>query len=187
MMDIATTLGTLYTGSLVRLAAVGLEFKEARARWSNDAELMRLWSDDPAVPRSAESYEADDDRHDDGKRFEFAIRTIADDNLIGACGLWPEWNHQSAWLGIGIGESEYRGKGYGTDAMRVLVRYGFQELGLYRIQLNVLANNPRAIRSYEKVGFVREVVQRAADYRDSVRHDIYTMGLLRTDWEAANP
>ncbi len=185
MNDIA--LGTLYAGSLIRLSAIGADFKEAMARWSNDAEFQRLWDDDPASPRAAEYFTPDEDDHEDGRRFEFAIRTLEDDKLIGTCGLWPQWNHQVSWLGIGIGEPDYRGKGYGTDAMRVLVRYGFQELGLYRIQLGVIGYNTRAVRSYEKVGFVREQVQRAAIYRDGVRSDTYTMGLLRPEWEAANP
>jgi len=52
--------------------------------------------------------------------FRFTIRTLEDDKLIGECFLEPNWNHQSSWLAIGIGEPDYRSKGYGTDAMRVL-------------------------------------------------------------------
>jgi len=66
----------------------------------------------------------------------------------------------------------------------VLIGYGFRELGLYRITLSVFSYNTRAIRSYEKVGFVREQVQRAALFRDGERYDMYIMGLLRPEWEA---
>ncbi len=178
------SLGTLYTGQLVRLAAIGTDFKDAMARWSNDAEYSRLINYNASAPRSAESYAPNDDHHDNGTEFNFAIRSLADDKLIGECDLDVTWNHQNAWVGIGIGEPDYRGKGYGTDAMRVLIGYAFRELGLYRITLGVFSYNTRAIRSYEKAGFVRERIERGAIYKDGVHHDSYMMGILLPEWEA---
>jgi len=173
-------LDTLFTGQLIRLSAYGTAVKEAQARWSEDAEYQRLLASDVAAPRPPAFF----DEEDEDENYAFAIRTLDDDKLIGECNLWPMWNHQNAWLAIGIGEPDYRGKGYGTDAMRVLIGYGFRELGLYRITLSVFSYNTRAIRSYEKVGFVREQVQRAALFRDGERYDMYIMGLLRPEWEA---
>jgi RimJ/RimL family protein N-acetyltransferase len=178
------SLGTLYTGQLVRLAAQSTDLHEAMARWSNDSEYMRLLIYGPACPRPADAFTPDDDRRDNPSEISFAIRTLADDKLIGECELEVSWNHQSAWVGIGIGEPDYRGKGYGTDAMRVLVGYGFRELGLHRIQLGVFGFNTRAIRSYEKAGFVREQVLRGGIFKDGVHYDEYRMGLLRPEWEA---
>ena len=60
-----------------------------------------------------------------------------------------------ATLGIALGR-EYIGRGYGTDAMRVIVSYGFREMGLHRIQLGVAPFNPAGIRAYEKAGFVHD-------------------------------
>ena len=63
------------------------------------------------------------------------------------------WNGRDAFVGLGIGETEYWNKGYGTDVMNVLLRYAFMELNLLRVTLSVFEYNPRAIRSYEKAGF----------------------------------
>ena len=177
--------GPLFTGELVRLTAKQADDNGLIAAWQNDAEYLRLLDDEPARPRSAQDLTRQDkDRHDNGHRFEFMFRTVAEDKLIGFGGMWINWNRRTGWLGIGIGEPEYRGRGYGTDAMRLLVGYGFRELDLYRIQLGVLAINPRAIRCYEKVGFIREMVRRAEIYRDGQRIDAIYMGLLRSEWDA---
>ena len=114
----------------------------------------------------------------------FGIYTLTDNRLIGSCSIEPMRSHRNAWVAIGIGDPAYRGKGYGTDAMRLLIGYGFRELDLQKITLSAFGYNLRAIRSYEKAGFIREVVQRAALYRDGQRHDMIVMGILRREWEA---
>lgn len=180
-------IGSLFTGKLVRLAAAQADDAKLQARWHNESEFLRLLDDDPALPRSVAHItrqETERREHHGNDRFEFMIRTLADNTLIGFGGIGARWNHRDAWLGIGIGDPAYRSRGYGTDAMRLLVGYGFRELDLHRITLSVLATNPRAIRCYEKVGFVCEVVNRADVYRDGQRIDVYTMGLLRREWEA---
>jgi len=182
---ISDTLGTLFTGRLVRLTAKQAEDNKLIAGWQNDAEYLRLLDDDPAQPLSVEDLNKHDkDRHHRDNSFEFMLRTLAEGKLIGFGALWINWNHRTAGLGIGIGEPEFRGKGYGTDAMRLLIGYGFRELDLHRIQLSVLASNLRAIRCYEKVGFIREIVKRAEIYRDGQWIDVIYMGLLRSEWEA---
>jgi len=180
------SLGTLFSGALIRLAALTKSDRPTIARWDDDAEFDRLMRAEPAMPTSVEALEreAERDRHHDDD-YGFAIHTLAEDKLIGYCRLtWVQTNHRHAWVAIGIGEADYRGKGYGTDAMRVLVGYAFRELDLHRLSLSVFSYNLPAIRCYEKVGFVREVVKRAALYRDGQRYDELIMGLLRSDWEA---
>jgi len=88
-----------------------------------------------------------------------------------------------AWLAIGLGPDHWD-QGYGQEAMRLLLAFGFQELNLYRVQLTVFSYNPRAIRVYEKLGFQREGVFRQALHRDGQRHDMLLYGLLRPEWEA---
>ncbi len=179
--------GNLFTGKLVRLGAWGAtpEFSEARARWSNDAEFMRNYNFGHVVPRSPAFFDRMDKKEmEKENEFKFTIRTLEDDKLIGECSLEPQWNHQSSWLAIGIGEADYRGKGYGTDAMRVLCAYAFRELGQHRIVLNVFGGNTRAIHCYERVGFVHEAIMRSSLYRDGQRFDGFVMGLLRREWEA---
>ena len=98
----------------------------------------------------------------------FAIETLDDPPvLVGNIGMWGTrpWATRCATLGIALGR-EYIGRGYGTDAMRVIVSYGFREMGLHRIQLGVAPFNPAGIRAYEKAGFVEE-----GRLRESVLHD----------------
>jgi len=180
-------LGDLFTGQLVRLAAKVPDDNNVITRWFDDAEFARQLDSDAARPYSIARLEKDDEEEkkhlQEGRNYGFMFHTLAEDKVIGFGGLWVNWNHQNGWIGIGIGEPDYRSKGYGTDAMRLLVNYGFRELGLYRVQLMVFSYNKRAIRCYEKVGFKREVIQRAALYRDSQRYDQYLMGILRPEWE----
>ncbi|MCJ7660780.1 MAG: GNAT family N-acetyltransferase [Anaerolineales bacterium] len=96
------------------------------------------------------------------------------------------WSHGDSSVGIGIGEREYWSKGYGTDAMNVILRFAFDELNLYRISLNVFEYNQRAIRSYEKVGFVVEGREREFLRRAGRRWDMIFMGLLREEWAQKN-
>ena len=86
----------------------------------------------------------------------FAIETLDDPPvLIGSIGLWgARPKDRCARVGIALGR-EYIGRGYGTDAMRVIVEYGFREMGLHRIQLSVAPFNPAGIRAYEKAGVRR--------------------------------
>jgi RimJ/RimL family protein N-acetyltransferase len=177
--------GDLFTGKLVRLTAPRPEDKDAMAKWSQDAEYLRLLNYDPARPRPAEffTWNNDEEKKREAHEFEFRIRTLADDKLIGFVELDVAWNHQNAWVGIGIGEADYRGRGYGSDALRVAVSYAFRELGLYRVSLGVFAYNQRAIRAYEKVGFVHEGALRGALYRDGQHFDNLFMGILRPEWE----
>jgi RimJ/RimL family protein N-acetyltransferase len=94
--------------------------------------------------------------------------------------------HGDAFVGIGIGESDHWGKGFGSDAMRVLLRYGFLELGLHRVSLNVFSYNERAIRSYQKVGFVVEGISKNAILREGKRWDMIWMGILLDEWKSLN-
>jgi len=175
----------LLHGQLVRLAALNPETDaEAVTRWQRDAEFLRLVDSEPAVPRSASQNKADmEARLARENNFSFVIRTLADDRPIGFVGLWVQWIHSDAWMGIGLGEREYWGKGYGADAVRVILRYGFAELNLHRISLGVFEYNPRAIRAYEKAGFVREGRTRQDARRDGRHWDSFWMGILREEWE----
>jgi RimJ/RimL family protein N-acetyltransferase len=173
----------LFTGKLVRLAAPTADERDIFARWSNDPEYLRNLDDDPARPRHADAI-ALPGKDVEWQRFEFRIRTLADNILIGFVELWGfSWNHQSATMSIGIGEPAYRGKGYGTDAIRLILSYAFCELNLHRVGLGVFSYNTRAIRAYEKVGFVREGALRQAIHRDGRRYDMILMGILRPEWE----
>jgi RimJ/RimL family protein N-acetyltransferase len=177
----------LFVGQLVRLTAPNGEADaEIVARWSRDTEYHRLSDDHPAYPQSTKKAQEWLEHDSDGS-FSFVIRTLNDDRLIGGIGLWIEsWAHGEAWVGIGIGEREYWSNGFGTDAMRLVLRYAFSELNLRRVSLGVFADNSRAIRSYEKAGFQREGLLRGDCRRDGQRWDSVSMGILREEWLAMN-
>jgi RimJ/RimL family protein N-acetyltransferase len=178
----------LFHGELVRLTAADAERDaQTMAAWSRDSEYGRMLDSDPALPKSVKSTQDNITRWLETDRPDglgFVIRTLADDRLIGFVGLnGIRWKDGDAFVGIGIGEREYWGNGYGTDAMRVLLRYAFTELNLHRVSLNVFEYNPRAIRSYEKAGFIVEGRERLVLWRDGRRYDVIGMGILRPEWE----
>lgn len=151
------------------------------ALWSHDANYLRDVDTDFAVPVSAKSFEETNGKMSNS--VELRLRTLDDDTLIGFVALFNiEWNNQCAKLAIGIGDGAFRGKGYGTDALRIILRYGFCELNLHRIGLDVISYNKRAIRAYEKVGFQVEGVLREAVLRDGEKYDRVLMSILRSEY-----
>jgi len=187
-MNTHLTSTDLFTGALVRLAAPDPDRDpETVAHWFGDSEFIQLMNSDPARPQTAKQVKADmEQRAERENAFPFAIRTLADDKLIGFVSLFTgAWVNGEGWVGIGLGERDYWGKGYGSDAMRLILRYAFQELNLARVSLEAFAHNTRAIRSYEKTGFKLEGVQRQWEGRGGQRRDVVTMGILREAWEAA--
>jgi [ribosomal protein S5]-alanine N-acetyltransferase len=112
----------------------------------------------------------------------FGILELESKRLIGTCSLM-EINPVNgiATLGIGIGEPECLGKGYGTEAVRLLVEYGMFFLNLHNIKLEVFGFNPRAIRAYEKAGFRLVGRRRAAYVLGGERYDDIIMDILRDE------
>jgi RimJ/RimL family protein N-acetyltransferase len=175
----------LFRGRLVRLAAPEPERDAVHlARWSFNSEFLRLLDSDPARPRTAKFYEADITRHAErDNSFLFHLHTVADDRLVGFVNLWVQsWTSGEGRVGIGIGERADWGRGYGTEAMQLLLRFAFAELNLARVSLEAFASNTRAIRSYEKAGFRLEGVQREWARRDGRRTDVVGMGILCEDY-----
>jgi RimJ/RimL family protein N-acetyltransferase len=170
-------------GTLIRLAAVDADKDPAvLARWSYNTEFWRLLDSDPVTPARAQTIREFMNKSEP-ERFIFHLRALTDDRLIGLIGLSPFWTHRDAWLFIGIGEPEYWGRGYGSDALRAALRYAFHELNLERVTLGVFDYNVRARRAYEKLGFVYEGVERGLLQRENARSGMTAMGILRSEWE----
>lgn len=177
----------LWQGQTVRLS--GFSKNDARfvSRWYEDAGFLRLVDAPHAKPRSEEEVlHWFEDWQKSERTLAFAVRLLADDTLIALVSLEDIlWSNGVAWLGIGIGDREQWGKGYGREALTLILKYGFDELNLHRVQLTVFEYNERAIALYEKLGFRREGVYREFMLRDGKRYDMYLYGLLRREWEAA--
>lgn len=114
----------------------------------------------------------------------FCVTRSDDDTLLGHVTLFgADAKNRAATLAIVLGP-EHLGQGYGTDAVRLMVRYGFREMGLHRIGLQALAFNNRALAVYEKVGFREEGRRREVVFHDGAFHDEVQMGLLEDEWRA---
>lgn len=115
-----------------------------------------------------------------GKVAQMMICEMGTDKAVGSVYVRDiDRIHHKAEYGIFIGEKQARGKGYGTAAAKLMIRYCFEELELHRLFLRVYAENERAIRSYEKAGFVKEAHLREDVYIDGEYKDIVLMGILK--------
>jgi RimJ/RimL family protein N-acetyltransferase len=141
---------SVFSGSYVRLTVFDPD-KDAdlMAKWNLDSEYSRLLGAEPAYMWTPKQIKEWMEKEKDV--YFFIIQNLADDKPIGLVDLSGfNWSARHAWVGIGLGEREFWGKGYGSDAMRVLLRYAFEELNLNRVNLNVFEYNERAIKSYLK-------------------------------------
>jgi RimJ/RimL family protein N-acetyltransferase len=179
----------MYRGKLVQLGPHRREYLPTFVDWMNDWEVRRFLNPAAALPMSLdEETKWYEENHPAEGSYLFAILTLADNRLIGSCGLHKvDLKNRSGVFGIIIGEHEYWSKGYGTDATRTLLDFAFGELGLHRVELEVNDFNPRAVRAYEKAGFRRDGVLRDSLYREGKFHDVFVMSILREEWDAFNP
>jgi len=176
-------------GEKVVLRALEREDLPRLWQFGNDLEVEIAGGGDPPLPKSLARYQAQfEEQAAKGGRdgADFAIE--ADGVLIGTCGLRNiSQVNGTCELGIGIGDKEYWGRGYGRDAVRLLVDYAFRLLNLRRVYLEVWGNNERAIRSYRAVGFVEEARLRRHVWSNGAYVDLIGMGVLREEWPAEQP
>ncbi|MEI7469945.1 MAG: GNAT family protein [Chloroflexota bacterium] len=114
----------------------------------------------------------------------FVIETLETNEIVGTLGL-HEVNQRNRWteLGIMIGDSANQNKGYGSDALRTLLRFAFEELNLNRVQLRVHDDNLRGIHVYKRCGFVHEGTLRQNLWKHGCYHDVHIMAVLRSEWK----
>ena len=181
----------IFTGKLVRLSAFDPEeMSKAFPRWNRNSEYFRLLNSSGQPLQSSKAalkwMEEEVGELSPGGYF-FGIRTLADDKLIGELALdVVNWPGRDAFVGLGIGETDYWNKGYGTDVMNVLLRFAFTDVNLRRVTLSVFEYNPRAVRSYEKAGFHHEGRTRKVLNKEGKRWDVLYMGILREEWMKIN-
>jgi RimJ/RimL family protein N-acetyltransferase len=155
-------------------------------RWFNDADTMRYLAMRAPMGRAAEERWFDGMLERQGKRdYHFVICLLEDGRAIGTIGLHEvDQESGSAGFGIAIGEKAEWDKGYGTDALNAIADFGFGELRLERIWLDVYEANVRAQRSYDKAGFTREGTMRHALFKHGDFADVHRMSMLRAEWLA---
>lgn len=171
----------MYDGERVRLRAIEPSSDaETFHRWFNDLEVTRYLA--TRYPRSLASMRA---RLEEWGPPSYSTARFAVDRLdtgtpIGFAALRDaSAEERDAELDLIVGERSAWGAGFGTDTMRTLCRFGFDEMNLHRIHLYVFTENAPAIAIYRKIGFVEEAVVRHAFYKRGAWHDCLLMGLLR--------
>ena len=119
----------------------------------------------------------------DNSRIDLLICLQENNEPIGDIAMMEIDHHnQNAIVRISIFEKENWGKGYGTEAMSMFLDYGFNILNLHRVELEVFAFNPRAKKSYEKLGFKQEGIIRDKLFYDGKFHNAILMGVLREEF-----
>ena len=173
-----------FSGSRVELIPVDIEKDmEVFERWNRDSDYLRLLDDFPATQYSASMVKEWIEK-DEGDGLLMMIRELETQKTIGFIELGGhDWLAHNAWVGIGIGEPDYRGKGYGTEAMNLILKFAFHAQNLHRVNLGVFGFNTRAVKSYEKCGFKYEGTEREYIFKEDQRWDMLMMGVLRSDWE----
>ena len=187
MFDIATQ---LFEGQDIRFGPIDYDKDpQVESQWTHNAEFMRLYDVNPARPLAAvmvkKQYEKLEKQMEEERNlYHFMIRAKADDRLIGKAEIQRiEWTNSNGQIRIGIGSTEDRCKGYGTQALQMLLRFAFAELNLFRVSANVPAYNEGALALLRKFHFVEEVRRRQALDRDGRRWDLLVFGLLKDEWQ----
>jgi RimJ/RimL family protein N-acetyltransferase len=152
-------------------------------RWYSDVEVARLtrYQDGPMRPEEIERFFTA--RALGPESLSLAVHVRETKRLIGTCALSQlDSDNGSAMYHITIGEKDAWGRGYGTEATRLMLGHAFDTLSLHRIGLSVFSFNERAIRSYQSCGFVIEGRAREAIWRDGRWWDELSMSILEPEW-----
>lgn len=171
-------------GPRVTLRALARADMATMLQFSQDVEVELLSGGDPPIPSTRESWEKWFDERlskEQKDSANFAIET--DGHMIGMCGLWHFNLHsQTCHLGITIGERDYWGRGYGREAIGLLLDYAFRLRNFRKVALDTGSTNERAIRCYRACGFVEEGRLRQHLWVDGQYVDEVHMGILRDEW-----
>jgi len=151
-------------------------------KWSNDPETRSLIGE--CLPMGVEQNEKWFEKVDnDESRIWFSLVLKEGNRVVGEAGLLRMFH---PWRGTDltliIGEKDVRGKGYGAEAMRLLLDYAFGYLNFHRVAIGVVGFNEKALRFYEKVGFKKEGIQRDGYYFNHRYHDFVMMCILEDEY-----
>ncbi len=158
----------------------------------DDAETYCKWINDPStsdgLDKTVDVMTLEDEKEWLEKviksgSYNFSIVKKDSDTLIGNCTLFKVDNiNQSAEVGIMIGEETERNKGYGKEAIKMLLKYGFEELNLHTINIGAFSFNERAIKCYKSIGFKEVGRMRECRYHLGTWHDLVLMDMLRDEF-----
>ncbi len=170
-------------GQKCYLSPLSLEDAEAWTRWDNNLEVTIPLGDEAYTPLSLEKAQEQIQNAIRNQAHIFSILDLKTDKLIGRGMLFEiDMVNRGAMLGIVIGEQDYWGRGYGQEATRLLLDYGFHLLNLNNIMLGVFAYNERALHAYQRVGFREIGRRRQARILNGQKYDLVLMDMLAEEF-----
>lgn len=176
----------MYSGKLVKLRAYKEEDIEKAVEFINDEEVKKFLDSNIPFPMTkwqeeewVRSRKANADF-----TYDFAIEDLETGKYIGGCSINEcDVKNRTCTIGIMIGDKDYWSKGYGSDALKVLIKFIFEEVNMNKIKLKVFSFNTRAIACYKKVGFKEEGILKKELYRNGKYHDEILMAIFKSEIE----
>ena len=167
----------------IYLCSVERENIEQLRNWRNMPELRKYFREYREISKDAQVKWYEEKVLGDKNQVNFEIHDNESGKLIGHCGLYyVKWINRTGEFGIYIGDNDFRGKGYGKEALETLINYGFNNLNLLKIWAEVFGNNS-AIHLYKKLGFKQEGILRKNVYKEGEHLDSILIGLLKEEWK----
>jgi RimJ/RimL family protein N-acetyltransferase len=153
-------------------------------RWANDPEIRRSTGEvlPMSMKKASDFYEK---VHTDENRVWFSVVLHEHDRLIGETGLlrmFHPW--RTTDLTLIIGEKDCQDKGYGREALFLLLDYAFGYLNFHRVSVGIVGFNERALHFYERAGFLKEGIQRDGYYFDHTYSDFIMMSILEDEFRS---
>jgi hypothetical protein len=173
----------MITGKKVLLSGVEEEHLPILLKWRNNPEFRKYYREYRVLTiEDKKNWWKSKICNDDTWQF-FVVKPLDKDFVIGSIGLtYIHPIYKTAEFSITIGHERYRGGGYGSDALRTLVKYGFEQLNLNRIWCEVYSNND-AIGIYRHIGFKDEGKLRQTVFKNGEYLDSYVLGMLKSDYD----
>lgn len=180
----------MITGENIILRGLELTDVDEILKHFNDIELRRFLGFLTPISKEEEEQWVRNtwENRQKGTEYVFGVELKDDQLLIGTCSLFSIHRiNRSAELGIAIWNKKYWGKGYGTEAVRLLLGYGFNFINLHSVFLIVNEDNLRAIKAYEKVGFKFTARHRDSLFQDGKFKDTLLMDILEDEFREHHP
>jgi UDP-4-amino-4,6-dideoxy-N-acetyl-beta-L-altrosamine N-acetyltransferase len=169
-------------GKNIYLASVSKESIEQLRNWRNNPEFRKYFREYREISKEMQNAWFMNRVEGNSSQIDFEIRDIKTDTLIGHCGLYYiNWVNRTAEFTIYVGDLSFRGAGFGSSALRTLLKYGFEDLNLNKIWCEVYDNN-EAIEIYKHLGFVPEGILRKHVYKNGAYLDAHVLSLLREEF-----
>ena len=171
----------MLVGHKTILTNVEKESLEQLRKWRNRPELRKYFREYKEISKTMQ-HGWFEKINNDGGQVNFEIRDKKNNKLIGHCGLYYiSWVHRHAEFGIYIGDDNFRNGGYGSDALRILIKYGFNDLNLNKIWCEVYSNNT-ALEVYKYLGFKHEGTSRQHYYNEGKYWDSHILSMLKSEF-----